>query len=254
MNKFYKILFILLMFFCQAQTIKIDQTNQSVHSIIKETIKENYLETCNNEWEDLGCDDGNTYNGFWWFQRWIPGLPDYPTQFLEYPLLTIGKAAFYGPRVMEGTVTYRGLNLNNYVGGVALMTCDDLRKSVWLQRPGLKWEGPFLVVDCARRNDLYGIIIYREEVVEVDFKTALRWGMIASYDFMSGDYEVAQWMIRDVLVSKIRPDLLPLQTEIVNLSNWFLENVTYSHGTMQDWIEWHEIALSKNRRISFTKR
>lgn len=229
MSKFYKILFILLMLTCQAQTIKMNQTTQ----------------TCQFQ-EDI---PNWTYDGFCWFDQWVPGLPDYKTQFLEYPTLTIGKSVFYGPMVMEATAYYRGLNLKGYAGGVATMTCGDLGKSVWLRRSGFEWEGPFLVVDCARRNDLYGVIIYREEAIEVDFETALRWDMISYYDFMSGDYEVNQWMIRGVLVSKIRPDLLSLQTEIVNLPNWFLKNVTYSHGLMQDWKEWREIALPKVERL-----
>lgn len=198
------------------------------------------------------CEDDTpnwTYDGYCWFGKWIPGLPDYRTQFLEYPTLTIGKAVFYGPRVMEATAYYRGLDLEDYIGGVATMTCGDIGESVWLRRPGFEWEGPFLVSDCARRNDLYGIIIYREEAIEVDFKTALRWNMIASYDFMSGDYEVAQWMIRNVLVSKIHPDLLSLQTEITNLPDWFLKSITYSSNSLQDWKEWYIISLPKVEKL-----
>ena len=142
------------------------------------------------------------YDGYCWQDYPIPGLPDYATQYLDMPKLFTGKALFYGPWAMQATANYRGLSLDGYIGGVALMTCGDLGESVWLRRPGFDWEGPYLVVDCARRNDLYGLIVYWGDSVEVDWKTARRWGMV------SGTWEnwiVNEWMIRDVLTSRINP-------------------------------------------------
>lgn len=199
------------------------------------------------------CQDdtpGWTYDGYCWHGAPIPGLPDYTTQFLEYPPLTIGKAVFYSPYVMEATARYRGLDLAGYVGGVATMTCGNLGKPAWLRRPGLIWEGPFLVVDCARRNDLYGITMYYEEAIEVDFKTALRWDMIETYDYSSGDYEVKNWMIRNVLVSIIPPNDLFLYKPIIPLNDWLLSHIQYSSGRAQDWKEYRSIMLPTLNRLT----
>jgi len=190
------------------------------------------------------------YDSYCWRGAPVPGLPDYATQFLEYPPLSIGKAVFYGPGVMTATAKYRGLDLHEYMGGVALMTCGNLGQTVWLQRPGHEWEGAFLVVDCARRNDLYGITVYQEEVIEVDFRTALRWGMIASYDFMSGDYDVAQWMVRNVVVSTNPPIAADINADIVQLDDWFFDRVRYSTGRAQDWKEYHTIMLPAIHRLT----
>jgi hypothetical protein len=47
-----------------------------------------------------------------------------------------------------------------------------------LKREGYAWEGPYLVVDCPRRNDQFGLIVYKHEVIELDFNTAVRWGFV----------------------------------------------------------------------------
>ena len=144
----------------------------------------------------------------------------------------MGKALFYAPFVMEATARYRGLSLDGYLGGVALMTCGSLGEPVWLRRPGFNWEGPYRVVDCARRNDLYGLIVYWGDSVEIDWKTARRWGMV------SGAWEnwtVNEWMIRDVLTSRINPADLTMNKPIIQISEWFLGNVIYSINPKLDW-------------------
>lgn len=180
------------------------------------------------------------YDSYCWGEYPVPGLPNYATQFLEYPLLSVGKATFYSPGAMEATAHYRGLSMDGYLGGVALMTCGDLGGSVWLRRPGHDWEGAYLVVDCARRNDLYGITVYREEAVEVDYKTAIRWGMMS---YNNGDWTVKQWMIRNVEVSMLPPWEIPLYEEPLSLKDWFLENVQYSSGRAQDWRDYCAVML-----------
>jgi len=142
------------------------------------------------------------YDGYCWHNYPVPGLPSYATQYSIQPVLVTGKAMFYAPFVMEATANWREMSLDDYLGGVALMTCGSLGEPVWLRRPDHDWEGPYRVVDCARRNDLYGLIVYWNDSVEVDWKTARRWGMV------SGTWEnwiVNEWMIRDVLTSRINP-------------------------------------------------
>ena len=174
------------------------------------------------------------YDSYCWQDYPIPGLPDYATQYSPQPTLVMGKALFYAPYVMEATARYRGLSLDGYLGGVATMTCGALGESVWLKRPEHDWEGPYRVVDCARRNDLYGLITYWGDSVEIDWKTARRWDMVSgAWD----DWAVNAWMLRGVLTSHTDPAELPPDEPIVQLSDWFLGAVEYSVNPRLDWAD-----------------
>jgi hypothetical protein len=185
-------------------------------------------------------DDGILQNGYWWNYRWIPGLPTYESQLLVSPLLVRGSVVFYAPGIMEATAEFRRLpNWRDYVGTISSMTAGDIGAEVWLGYPvppsGVYiWEGPFLVVDCARRNDLYGVIVNYGEIAEVDFKTAKRWGMV-KYTGLRDDgsytgWEAVNWSMDEVIASKIDPTTLT-QEEInmrtVSLSSWFLDKVRF---------------------------
>jgi len=176
-------------------------------------------------------DDGIEYNG-WHYglnNKWIPGMPSFASQFMVAPDLFMGDVWPYGPGVMEGTAEYNGLSLDNVVDGVALMTCADHGGLVWLKRPRYEWEGPFKVVDCARRNDIYNTTVHRDEAVEVGFETAVRWGMSTKPELINGEW-VQYWtqgIVHDVIVSKIPPDQLSGDEEIVDYSEWFLDRVTF---------------------------
>jgi hypothetical protein len=174
------------------------------------------------------------YDSYCWRGASVPGLPDYATQYSVQPDLVMGKSLFYAPFVMEATAEWRGMNLDGYLGGVATMTCGALGDPVWLRRPGYDWEGPYRIVDCARRNDLYGLIVYWGDSIEVDWKTAKRWGMVSgTWD----NWTVNEWMLRGVLTSRIDPSVLSLDEPIVQLVDWFLGNVQYSSSRLQDWHE-----------------
>lgn len=125
-------------------------------------------------------EDGATpYDGYWWYNQesWVPGYISLETWYTPAPRRIIGGAVFYAPGVMAATAKVRGFSLSGFVDGVSLMSPADIGRVVWLKRPKHAWEGPFLVVDCARRGDMYPIIVGREEVVEVGWDTAVRWGM-----------------------------------------------------------------------------
>ena len=172
------------------------------------------------------------YDSYCWHSYPVPGLPSYATQYSAQPNLVIGKALFYAPFVMEATANWREMSLDGYLGGVATMTCGLLGEPVWLRRPGYEWEGPYRVVDCARRNDLYGLITYWGDSVEVDWKTARRWGMV------SGTWEnwtVNAWMIRGVLTSHVDPGSLSSDEPIIGLSDWLSDTVIYSVNPKLDW-------------------
>lgn len=87
----------------------------------------------------------------------------------------VGEATFYGRGVMERVLANRlrwghVAACEDCVGLVALEVREHLGKRVLLQRPGHGIEGPFLVVDCGR-------FLTPGRVVEVDWRTARRWGM-----------------------------------------------------------------------------
>jgi len=173
-------------------------------------------------------DDNNTYNGYWWYDEgWVPGLATFDTQFLRMPTTTIGSAVIYAPGVMEATAKYRGLSLDGFIGSVALPFCSEIGHSIWIQRPGYDWEGPFIVADCSRRNDVYAHIEFRDQVVEVDFNTAVRWGM-ARYGGKDNDgrWTALTGRLDGVIVSKNPPELY--DGNIIDLSTWFLNQVTFA--------------------------
>jgi len=161
------------------------------------------------------CDDGNPINGYWWPHDniWVPGLITTETWFTPSPDYFWGKAVYYAPGVMEATAAWREFSLDDYVGGVSLMSPADIGDEVWI-RPsygkdfwGTGWEGPFLVVDCARKGDMWPVIMNRWEAVELDYKTALRWGIVNN-DWGSS--------MRFVQVSKVDP------MELDNIEWWEL--------------------------------
>jgi len=131
-------------------------------------------------WPD--CNDSNLFNGYWWRDEgFVPGMITRETHFISSPPLTAGYSTYYAEGLMEATAKYMGLDLTDYVDGVAMMSCADIGQTVWIKSyhdlfEG--WEGPFLVVDCAEWDDHYAISIFRKEIVEVGYKTAKRWGLI----------------------------------------------------------------------------
>jgi len=152
-------------------------------------------------------DDGDPWNGYWWREEiWVPAMPTLESWFTPAPVWSWGKAVFYAPGSMRATAKYRGLSLDGYEGGVAMMSPADIGQEVWMRRPGHGWEGPFLVVDCARWNDIYPIVAHRREVIEVDFDTAVRWGMAKR---VGNGWKALRWMTRGVQVSKVHPIALP---------------------------------------------
>lgn len=165
-------------------------------------------------------DDSDPYNGYDWHgDGWVPGLITLETWFTPAPLLSDGAAVFYAPGLMEATARQRRLPLAGYLGGVAMLSPADIGRTVWLKRASQDWEGPYLVVDCARRGDMYGTAILRGEVVEVGFSTALRWGMIR---LKPGGWSTVRWREEgvQVIVTNRRPDGASLPSPI-RYAAWF---------------------------------
>lgn len=141
----------------------------------------------------LGDKDNNVYDGYFWNldrSNWVPGMVSNRTWFLPSPQYTIGNAVFYASGLMQATAMVRGMSLEGYQGGVSMLSPGDIGRTVWLRRQGHDWEGPFLVVDCARRADIWPVIYYRGEVVEVDFERAIVWGMVAPMTYKRLSYRL----------------------------------------------------------------
>ncbi len=94
-----------------------------------------------------------------------------------------GLATFYADGLMDYVRDYR-LGQGQVgacpecVGAVALLRAGDIGRKVWLQAPGDEPVGPFLVVDCARRED-YPLLLARGWAVDVSYELGQIWGMNA---------------------------------------------------------------------------
>ena len=94
-----------------------------------------------------------------------------------------GYAMYYNAGVMQ-EVFYNRLAMghvsicNECIGLVALLRAGDLNRRVWLQWEDGKVEGPFLVVDVAAAHHVPSLLA-RNWVVDVDYDTALRRGIVA---------------------------------------------------------------------------
>ena len=85
-----------------------------------------------------------------------------------------GQATYYSQGLMREVAANRGMDLSGFEGGVALNRRGDLGRVVWLEFDHAI-SGPYLSVDCARREH-YKTREERGYVVEVDAETAKRHG------------------------------------------------------------------------------
>lgn len=171
-------------------------------------------------------------NGF--IDQWgfcIPGYVSTESWFLKQPDLIYGRAVFYAPGIMKSTAKWRGMDYpEGYIGGVALGSPAEIGETVWLYGP-FGWEGPFLVVDCPQRVDVFTTIVLRQQAVEVDFNTAMRWGMVEWADPLNSQqgWTVKEWSLDSVLVYK--GYLLPqdiMHREPVYFAGWWQERMEFS--------------------------
>lgn len=167
------------------------------------------------------CSDDTPFNGYWWQGGWwVPGYITAETWYNRTPEYSYGRAVYYAPGVMEATAQVRKMSLDGYLDGVALIPCSEIGETVWLKRPGFEWEGPYLVVDCARRGDAWPIYAFRHEVVEVGWETKTRWG--------------GEWPRDDVEVVKYDPNKYPVYGDPIEEWSWWI-----AHAKFEDW-SYHE--------------
>jgi len=97
------------------------------------------------------------------------------------PLPVTGLAMYYAPSVMEGVASYRERanqieECDECVGRVALLRAGDIGRHVWIQVGDGAVEGSFQVLDVAGRHHIPALL-RRNWAVDVDYETAMRWGM-----------------------------------------------------------------------------
>jgi hypothetical protein len=97
------------------------------------------------------------------------------------PLPQTGLATYYAPGMMEYVEGYRQTQgqlpaCSECVGTVALLRAGDIGRKVWLQQSDGERVGPFLVIDCARREDVAPLVA-RGWVVDVSYELGQGWAM-----------------------------------------------------------------------------
>lgn len=163
----------------------------------------------------------------------LPGWVTNNTWYREMPQYTTGKAVWYAPHLMETTAQFRGMSLDGFMGGVATNSVGMMGKVIWLKRPGLSWEGPYLVVDVGQRNHAYHQAINVGTIVEVDFETAARWGIVTKTTGGKG-YRVNYWAVKDVQmwVGLEPPNMAAgsAMPDPINYHDWYLQNAQICDG------------------------
>lgn len=179
------------------------------------------LFTTNMAYAAEGCDEYKTATSYIDRGYCVPGLISNDTWFNPTPQFVSGKATWYAPYKMNATAEWRGMSLEGFKGGIAMMSPADIGEVVWLHRPGNAWEGPYLVVDVSARVHMYTTVVQIGEVIEVDFDTAMRWGMISGSET---GWNIHDYMIRDVEVWK---GLSPPTSdkEPIVYKDWYVNNV-----------------------------
>jgi hypothetical protein len=174
----------------------------------------------------------------------LPAWVTNDTWYRNMPRHTVGRAVPYAPNLMNSTAEFRGMNLEGFKGGVATNSVGMMGQVVWLKRPGNVWEGPFLVVDVGQRNHAYHQAMNVKTIVEVDFETAIEWG-IYSYSRGSKGYVINRWFEGDVemWVGLEKPTAEEDANSIpVNYEKWYGENAEFCDGEsnrkwrVEDWM------------------
>lgn len=120
-------------------------------------------------------------------QELAPTWQDIMPGYWERSALPVtGLATYYAAGLME-SVQWRRESSGQLaacpecVGAVALLRAGDIGRKVWLQPPGGEPVGPFLVVDCARRQDVIPLLA-RNWAVDISYELGQIWGMTRPLD------------------------------------------------------------------------
>lgn len=173
---------------------------------------------------------------------YLPAWVTNDTWYREMPQYTAGKAVWYAPNLMNSTALMRGMNLDGFKGGVATNSVDMMGKVVWLKRQNLSWEGPFLVVDVSQRNHAYHHAVNVKTIVEVDFETAIEWGITSYNQKAQKGYTINRWYEGNVEMWVGLEPPQELNENPTIYSEWYKEHAEFCDGQpnrrwkTQDWM------------------
>lgn len=163
----------------------------------------------------------------------VPGLVTNDTWMTPLPTHTKGKIVFFGPYAMDATAQYRGIDYEkeSCIGGISLMSPYNIRDKAWVNVKN-KWYGPFCVVDCARRGDMYSIVANRGEVAEVNFEFAQQLGMVG--ENIGGDYEVYSWFMDAEVLVNVSPEEYfsegSINPDPIYYPDYFIDTLEFASG------------------------
>lgn len=186
--------------------------------------------------------------------RWgnyVPGYITNDTWMTPMPEYAFGKAVFFGPYAMDATAEYRNIDYEKEgcLGGVSLMSPYNIGDKAWVKIDN-EWYGPFCVVDCAKKGDMYSIIVYREEVIEINFELAIKVGMVSEAD-VYGNYKVYSWYKNVEVLINNSPYEYSFEKEPINYKEFFLDNLEFASGyeprvlVLEEGRYWKEYAEDK---------
>ncbi len=167
----------------------------------------------------------------------VPGYISSDTWWMPAPKHSYGKAVWYAPYLMEATAKWRGMSLEGFAGGVAMMSPADIGQTVWIKRDGQKgWDGPFLVVDVSSRHHMYVTVEKIGEVIEVDYQTAVAWGMVDDSGDGTGTsgYTINSYMQYVEVYKGLHPPWIPT-SDAVDYVEYFRENLAWGNGVYRRW-------------------
>lgn len=162
--------------------------------------------------------------------NWTPGYITNQTWMMSMPEYTYGKATYYAPGAMEATMEYRALDYEDCIDGITLMSPIDIGRKAWVRIED-EWHGPFCVVDCARKGDMYSVAVYRETVMEFSFNYAEKLGLASYNEHSERFYTPHEWFINvEVWLPPIdyQSKLPETEGEPIYYPDWFLENMEFA--------------------------
>jgi len=136
-----------------------------------------------------------------------------PGYWEQSPLPQTGLATYYAAGMMEYVEGYRQTQgqlpaCPECVGTVALLRAGDIGRKVWLQHADGERVGPFLVIDCARRQDVEPLVA-RGWVVDVSYELGQAWGMNRPLDGVTVLEDPADAGVKPVRLGVPTPFFVP---------------------------------------------
>ncbi len=143
-----------------------------------------------------------------------------PGYWEQSPLPQTGLATYYAPGMMEYVEGYRQSQgqlpaCPECVGTVALLRAGDIGRKVWLQGPDGERVGPFLVIDCARRQDV-APLVGRGWAVDVSYELGQAWGMNRPLDGVTVLEDPADAGVKPVRLGVPTPFYVPAGEVVIS--------------------------------------